>query len=116
MSELSPVFDTEEINQRLAANRKRLREREQSDLTKVLSTAEGRRFVWWLLGVTTYFEDGFSSSGVEMGRNQGKRKIGELVFKRITPDLFHQMQQEAQTDKFIREAEQAEAEKENQNG
>jgi len=111
--ELDPVYDAEAINKRKAIARKRLKEREQSDLRKVLSTPEGRRFIWRLLGETRIFRGCFSLNGLEMANNEGKRDMGLFVLKDLLeshPDAFAQMQREAASDKFLQENEQATAE------
>lgn len=119
MSELDPLFDSEEINKKKAVARKRLKEREQSDLRKVLFSAEGRRFVWRVLGEAKVFHGCFSLNGLEMAKNEGKRDLGLFVLNDLLkshPDAFAQMQREAASDKFLQENEQAVADKENQNG
>src|SRR3954469_23266490 len=98
MADLDPVFDADEINKRKAVARRRLKEREQSDLRKVLSSAEGRRVVWRVLGEAKVFHGCFSLNGLEMAKNEGKRDLGLFILNDLLkshPDAFAQMQREA---------------------
>jgi hypothetical protein len=96
--------------------RKRLAERQHSDLRKVLGGPEGRRFVWRLMSEAGVFRSSFTGNSETFFR-EGKRNIGLMILGDVMvaqPDSFTVMQREAVNDKLLREQEiKNEGEKEN---
>lgn len=77
------------------------REREVADFKWLMANAEGRRFVWRLLGQAGVFRTSFSTSGLEMARNEGNRNHGLMLIDEIhtiCPDRYHQMVKENRLD------------------
>lgn len=115
---LDPVFDAAEINRRKAVEAKRLQERQKSDLRKVLSSAEGRRFVWRVIGEAGVFKGSFTGNSETFFR-EGKRDMGLFVLNDILkshPDAFAQMQREAASDRLLQESDQKKAEQGDDHG
>jgi hypothetical protein len=80
---------------------KRIREREVSDLRKVLSLPEGRRLVWRLMAASKLFQSTYTGQSNETFFNEGKRAIGTLIFADIQEaklEAFQVMQREAMSD------------------
>lgn len=80
-------MDPEERQKKLAERAKRLRERELSDITKVLKIPEGRRLLWRVLSDA----ETFIAPATE------KQIVGMQLFNDImivAPEMFLQMQRE----------------------
>lgn len=74
---------------------KRMRMREQDDLKAVLSTVEGKRFVWRVLEFCGIHSDSFDTNALQMARKEGKRSIGlflEVEIGQSCPEKFLEMQ------------------------
>jgi len=87
--------------------RKRLSDRQYSDLRKVLASPEGRRFVWRLMSEAGVFRSSFTGNSETFFR-EGKRNIGLIILGDVMvaqPDSFTVMQREAVNDKLLREQE-----------
>lgn len=86
-----------------AAEEERLRrEREANDLRWVLSTKQGRRFMWRLLSEAGVYRLSFNTNAATMAFNEGARNIGLGLVTSITeacPDLYAQMRAEQKDDK-----------------
>jgi hypothetical protein len=68
-----------------------------ADLLAVMGTAEGRRFLWGLIGRAGVFEQSFSSDALSTAFNEGKRSVGLALLSRLiteTPDLYLKAQNE----------------------
>lgn len=75
-------------------------ERASNDLRAVMGTAEGRRFMWALLGECGLFRSSYHPSAL-IHFNEGQRSIGLSLLGRVTtecPDLYLTMQGEAVDD------------------
>lgn len=76
---------------------KRGRERELDDVRSVLSSAEGRRFVWRYLGEAGVFKTSFHGN-LETFINEGQRMIGLKLLSDINeanPNAYVQMLEES---------------------
>lgn len=74
-----------------AEEERRLRELGQSDLRWVVSTKQGRRFMWRLLGSAGVFHSSFSTNNASMAFNEGKRNQGLELLNEIIehcPDKY----------------------------
>lgn len=96
MSDLRDDLTDEQIAAREAAELLRLREIE--DLTKLMDTAHGRRFMWKLLGQCGVFRLSYSGELASTSFNEGQRNIGLGLFAEIMahcPHLYLLMADEA---------------------
>jgi hypothetical protein len=87
----------EKVEKELLARDKRLAQRRESDLSAILKTAEGRRFVWDLLGATRVMSSSFADTDRATAFNEGRRSIGlELLdrVQRINVETYLQMTRE----------------------
>lgn len=97
------MMDTHEREQRIREGLerdKRRAERKLNDMRKIVSTAEGRRFIWDLLSEARIFHSSYTGNS-DTYFNEGKRNIGLGVLEslmRAKPDAFTQMQNEAASD------------------
>jgi hypothetical protein len=74
----------------------RARDREFSDLRKVMSLAEGRRFIWRLLSSCGVFRSSMTGNSQTFFL-EGRRDVGLMIFNDVMiakPDAFAQMQKE----------------------
>lgn len=79
---------------------KRGRARELEDVRFLLSTLQGRRFLWKYLGVCKIFETSWEPSA-KIHYNEGLRAAGLMMLADITesdPDAFIQMMKEHRKD------------------
>jgi len=82
MGEKALVKNTADAKQVKNAGNKEVdaRERELNDIAMVMSTREGRRFLFRLVNVLCHYDsDDFNHSGSITYRNLGERNIGRLV-------------------------------------
>lgn len=89
------------IKQVMDLRAKRLQEREQGDIRKVLSLPEGRRFVWKLMSDAGVFRSSFTGNS-QTFFNEGQRNMGLMVLNQVMAakaDAFSQMQAEAASEK-----------------
>lgn len=97
-----------------AERNKARRERELEDLLKVLSSPEGRRFVWRILSAAGIFRSSFAPDDRGTSFREGQRDIGLMVLEDVMlrkPERFVQMQQEHVAEqKQIKDLEQQDAE------
>lgn len=73
------------------------RNQELNDVEFVLSTPQGRRFLWRLLGVCHVFKTSFTGNSTTFF-NEGKRDVGLRLLGDIneaSPDSYLKMMQEA---------------------
>lgn len=78
------------------------RERELSDLRVVLSTREGRRFIWRYLCESGVFRTSFTGNSYTYF-NEGRREIGIRLMADIDaaqPEAYFQMGQEAKNEEL----------------
>jgi hypothetical protein len=78
---------------------KRIKNRELNDIRVVLSTPEGRRFYWRLLGYGQLFQNGYvpGDQGYGSTYNLGVKSVGLWALAEIMeakPNAFTQMQRE----------------------
>lgn len=93
----------QEKNRRIQNHAAKLAAREQSDLRKVLSSAEGRRLVYRLLAYCQVYA--LTYAGGEHWQtnfNEGKRSVGIELLKQIPPDIELAMKREAANDQLLR--------------
>ena len=96
MSEQRDDLTEEQIAAREQAELRRLRDIE--DLTKLMDTAHGRRFMWRLLGQCGVFRLSYSGELASTSFNEGQRNIGLGLFAEIMahcPHLYLLMAEEA---------------------
>lgn len=96
MSDLRDDLTEEQIAAREEAELLRLREIE--DMTKLMDTAHGRRFMWKLLGQCGVFRLSYSGELASTSFNEGQRNIGLGLFAEIMahcPHLYLLMADEA---------------------
>ena len=82
--------DTADMKERSA------RERELNEMRVVLSTVEGRRWLWRLLGKCKTFESIYESSA-RIHYNSGQQDIGFRIIQEIDaadPEMFFKMRNE----------------------
>lgn len=97
------IFKTEEEKKRLDEIRKRRRDRDLSDLKKIIDRSEGRRFLWRLLSEAGVHRGSYASNALETAFKEGKRDIGLFVLTdllSIQPEVISVMQREAKNDKW----------------
>ena len=90
-----------EVTRVIDLRAKRLQEREQGDIRKVLSLPEGRRFVWKLMSDAGVFRSSFTGNS-QTFFNEGQRNMGLVILNQVMtakPDAFTQMQAEAASEK-----------------
>lgn len=96
MNDFFDPSDLEEAHKRQAESAKRLRDRDLGDIRKVLSSMEGRRFIWRLMSSCGVFHGSFTGNSTTFF-NEGRRDIGLLVLRDLMeakPDAFAHMQRE----------------------
>lgn len=92
----------EELKAAKEAEDKAIRERRLviSDLRKLLSTPEGRRFTWAELSRAKVFAPSFSLNQAQTNYNEGQRSVGIALLEDIMeakPEAFYQMFVEAKS-------------------
>jgi hypothetical protein len=87
----------------LDERKKKRRERELSDIRKILQLPEGRRFYWRVIEEGAVFNDAFAGSGYadqtmyNLGsQSVSRRFLNDLLFAK--PEALQQMQQERQAE------------------
>lgn len=91
-----------------AKEAKRRRQRELSDIRKVVSSPEGRRFVYRIWGMCGIFRNSFSLNSNQTAFNEGRRDVGLAILNDVNKadrTAFSKMQSEAWSDKPRQEAE-----------
>lgn len=71
------------------------RDQEKADLSKILDTDEGKRFVWRLLGVCGIHRDPFNTNALAMAAQVGEQRVGRWIETEIAeacPCKFLEMQ------------------------
>ncbi len=112
-------FTVEDVKERRNVVLRRYEERKRGDLQRVLSTVEGRRFIWRLLVEAKIHHSCFDTNALSMAMNEGRRDLGLFVENEVLaakPEAMEQMRNEAVSDRLVREAELLKTEKETQNG
>jgi hypothetical protein len=111
---VSNALASEAAQAMLRADDDRLAARTRSDLTAVLSTPEGRRFVWDLLDDKAgTFGPSFVGEPHATSYNEGRRSVGLGLLVRCqqyAPDLYVQALQEQLAEARARQATQDAAE------
>lgn len=75
-------------------------------LTEILKTYEGRKFLFHWLGQTRLAQNPFSSNALQMSFNCGEQNVGQKYLAHIlsvNPELYVQMQQEANDERRKRD-------------
>lgn len=70
---------------------------EAEGLRQLLSTIEGRAFIWWLLGSAGVFSNPFAQNALHMAFNCGNMNFGQLLLNRVVeeqPGLYLKMTEE----------------------
>jgi|SRR5665213_3406672 len=99
-------MNDEEVNQKIEELREKRKARDQSDLAKVLSLREGRRLVWKILSMSGVFALSYAGEAQwETNFNEGKRSVGNLLLKDISPETELAMKREAANDKLLNDVE-----------
>lgn len=77
---------SEEEKTRIEAEKERAnkRDRELSDIKKILEIPEGRRFLWRLLSEARIFNTCFNNDPLIMASLEGRRDMGLFVLSEIT--------------------------------
>jgi hypothetical protein len=73
------------------------REREVEDFKFLMSSVQGRRFVWRMLEKAGVFRSSFSLNGLQMAFSEGNRNLGLMLIGEIhehCPERYHQMVKE----------------------
>ena len=86
-------MEAEERAQKIKEREKQIRERDLSDLKKILGYPEGRRFVWRVLDKS----ETFSAKATE------KKEVGLMLFAEImdiAPESYLQMQREYKSERI----------------
>jgi hypothetical protein len=86
--------DLERTTAKLAEEERQANEREQNDLRWVMSTKQGRRFIWRRLSRAGVYQLSFNSDSAVMAFNEGTRKAGlELLdeLMEACPDRYNEM-------------------------
>lgn len=94
---MEDIYDAEDLLERDAKNREQVARQKFDDLRSVLSTVEGRRFIWTLLGECGIFRSSYTDSVDRTIYMEGHRQTGLNLLKQIEvacPDRFIQMMQE----------------------
>lgn len=79
-----------------------LRNRRSDDMKHVMSSEQGRRFVWGLLDQAGVFRISFTGEVNSTIFNEGNRNAGLALFNDVfglCPDLYLQMAKEAEKDR-----------------
>jgi hypothetical protein len=80
-------FDADEIQEkkdRIDEERKKIRERDLSDIKKILDLPEGRRFLWRVLSEAKVFISCFNDNNTTMAYLEGRRDVGLFVLNELT--------------------------------
>lgn len=94
-------FDSEQeaTKAKIAKTRELQRMRLLDDVKWVLSTAKGRRFIWWFWGLCGTFSESYvSKDTTQTAYNEGKRNIGLqilLLVNEANSEAFAQMQKDS---------------------
>lgn len=72
---------------------------------QMVKTEEGRAVLWWVMEEAGTFSENLFCEPHARDLCEGQRSIGLRVFKRLTSDVFHQMQEEAKLRKEIDDGE-----------
>jgi len=89
----------DEARKKIEDRRREKRERDVSDIRKILEKAEGRRYLWGLMADGGVFHSSFAGAGQndQTNFNEGMRSLGLRIFSDIMeadPAKFKQMQDE----------------------
>ena len=80
---------------------KRMREQELNDILSVLSTKEGRRFMYRLVNeICHYDSDDFNNSGSITFRSLGERNIGRII-KGDSIEASHDLWQKSEKENWL---------------
>ena len=77
------IFDIEAMNKKLAVEEKRKRQKEISDVKRILKTPEGRRYVWRLMSECGVFRSSFQLNSNQTAFNEGKRDMGLGILSEV---------------------------------
>jgi hypothetical protein len=104
------LYDRESDIKRAEEIRRKLSERQQSDMAKVLSTCEGRRVIWRIMSDALPFNTPYAGVGNDSMTflNIGKKEFALRFYTEIEanqPEQLRVMRSEAASDRLLREAE-----------
>jgi len=80
------------------------RENEVVDTQYILSSFNGRRFLWRYLELCGVFKTSFSPESSQAAFNEGQRNVGLRLLSDINeanPDAYLQMMKESKGDKYV---------------
>ena len=77
------IYNTEERKKKESAEAKRTREKELSDLRRILRTSEGRRFVWRLWSRCGIFRNPFNPNSNQHSFNSGRMSVGQELLNDV---------------------------------
>ena len=106
----------------LAERDRKVQERKESDLRRILKMPEGRRFVWGILEETGQFKSSYVAGDPHATTmNEGRRDVGLGLMRSlmmVAPEVYHQMALEDTSEKkdFNMKLEEARKEEERQRG
>lgn len=93
------MSDEEDVSQEQRDAARREREAQINDMRAVLATAQGRRFLWWMMGkVGTYSASYAPGDALASAFNEGQRNVGIMLEAEIgaaDPEALIVMQTEA---------------------
>jgi len=101
MSDILDIKQRIEKEKKVEKKQEDLRKRELSDIRKVISFPEGRRFMWRLWGEAGIYTDSFTGNS-QTFYNEGRRSLGLMILRDVLeaePKAFAQIQSE-----FVSEA------------
>lgn len=102
---MSDLIDTSKQDKFSKRDKLRL-DRENNDIKKIVSIAEGRRFYWRLLGLCRTFKNSYTGNSTTF-YNEGIRSVGLALLEMLMnakPEAFAQMQQEFHSEQKSQEA------------
>jgi len=98
------MADMHEDEKQLAEREQQMKlrsERQRDDIIHVMSSAEGRRFIWLQLSRAGVFASSFTGDNNATNFNEGRRSEGLRLFNDVMlhcPDLYLTMAKEAKED------------------
>src|ERR1700748_1992632 len=100
------VYDRDEQQKNIESLDEKRKQRDRSDLSKILAMREGRRLVWRLLSFAQVYAASYAGEAVwETNFNEGKRSVGNFLLKDIPPETELTMKREAANDQLLRDTE-----------
>lgn len=88
------LVDQERTTAKAAEEERLRREREANELRWVLSTKQGRRFIWRQLSEAGVFQSSFNTNNAVMAFNEGRRNAGLQLLSEVMdtcPERYTEM-------------------------